>query len=53
MTNKATTRTEEEIGVVVMQMGESIKHNTVHRHEDRDGEQGLFVKGDPVDAMVI
>jgi hypothetical protein len=53
VTNKATTSAEEEICVMVMQTGESIRHNTVHGYEDGEGEQRLFVERDPVDAMVI
>jgi hypothetical protein len=53
VTDKTTTSAEAEIYVVVIQTRKSIKHNTVHGHEDRRGEQRLFVEGDPVDAMVI
>jgi hypothetical protein len=53
VTDKTMTSAEEEICVVVMQMRESVKHNTVHGYKDGWGEQRLFVEGDPVDAMVI
>jgi hypothetical protein len=53
MTDEVATRTEEEIGIVVMKTGESIKCETVHGHEDGGGEQRLLVEGNPVDAMVI
>jgi hypothetical protein len=53
MTDEAATRTEEEVSVVVMQTGESIKCEKVHRHKDGGREQRSLVEGDPVDAMVI
>jgi hypothetical protein len=53
MTNEAATRTEEEVSIVIIQMGESIEHETVYRHINGSGEQGSFVETDPVNVMII
>jgi hypothetical protein len=49
MANKATAQAEEQIGVVLRQMGESVESKTVHGGR----EKRSLVKGNPVGMMVI
>jgi hypothetical protein len=53
MTDEATIRQKEQIGIVIAQMRKSIECDAIHGHEDGGREQQLFVKGHPVDTMVI
>jgi hypothetical protein len=53
MTNKATTGTEEKVGIVIIQTGESIKRETVYGHVNGGREQRSLVERDPVDVMII
>jgi hypothetical protein len=53
VTDEASTRTEEEVGVVIIQMREGIKHEAVHGHVHGGREQRTLVEADPMDVMVI
>jgi hypothetical protein len=51
--NEAMTRTEEEVGIMIRQTRQSVERETIHGHIDGSGEEGLFIKANPVDVMVI
>jgi hypothetical protein len=53
VTNEATTRAEEQIGVVVRQTGKGVKCETVHRHIDGGRKERLLVESNLVDMVVI
>jgi hypothetical protein len=53
MTDKAVARTEEQVSVVIIQMGEGIKREAVYRHVNGCREQRMLVEADPMDVMVI
>jgi hypothetical protein len=53
VTNKATTGDEEQICVIIRQMGKSIESEAVNSHEYGSREAGLFIKLHPVGVVVI
>jgi hypothetical protein len=52
-TNKATTGDEEQIRIIIRQMGKSIKGKTIDSHKHRSREAGSFIKLHPVGVVVI
>jgi hypothetical protein len=53
VTNKATTGDEEQIRVVIRQMGKSIKGEAINGHKYGSREVGSFIKLHPVGVVVI
>jgi hypothetical protein len=53
VTDEASTRAEEQVGIMIIQTRKGVKHEAIHRHENRSGEQRTFIEGDPMDVVVI
>jgi hypothetical protein len=53
VTNEASTRAEEQVGIVIIQTRKGVEREAIHRHEDRSGEQRTFIEADPMDVVVI
>jgi hypothetical protein len=50
---ETVTGTEEEIHVIIRQMGESIKDKAVHSQWNKSGKCQLFIELNPVGVMVV
>jgi hypothetical protein len=53
VTDEASTRAEEQVGIVIIQTRKGIKCEAIHGHEDGSGEQRTFIETDPMDVVVI
>jgi hypothetical protein len=53
MANKATTRREEQVGVVFRQAGERVEHDTIDFNKDGSRETRAMEEFNPVRVMVI
>jgi hypothetical protein len=51
--DEATTRTKEEVGILVGQTGQSVECETIHGHINGGREERSFIKADPMDIVVI
>jgi hypothetical protein len=51
--DKASTRAEEQVGIMIVQMRQGVKRKAVHGHVDGSGEQRMFIEADPMNVMVI
>jgi hypothetical protein len=46
VTDKATTSAEEQVGIMIIQTGESIKHKAVYGDMDGGREQRTLIEAD-------
>jgi hypothetical protein len=53
VTDEATTRTKEEVSILIGQTGQSVERETIHGHINRGREERSFIKVDPMDVVVI
>jgi hypothetical protein len=53
VTDKASTRAEEQVGIVIVQTRKGVEREAIHGHKDGNGEQRTFIEADPMDVVVI
>jgi hypothetical protein len=51
--DEASTRSQEQVGVVLRQVGKGVKGNTIDDHKDQSGEARFMIELNPMSIVVI